>query len=230
MRRQYSHPNLHVSASARLVTVGIEQSVDDTAPVRDYILGTSISGTGRTIGSVSGRLVPSEDNAMIELVLKGKATTRTVGYNGPATIYTNGDVQIAGSKRIILDATGFKSYKATGTADTKTKITGVDGGRIVQRVASKRISQQKGEAERIASDHAAVRVQQRVDAQADQQLGKPHADFVSKFRAPLVRRREFPELLHFRSTEDLLTITGMKANAGQLGAPTIRPSSKATLT
>ncbi|MEX2111877.1 MAG: hypothetical protein WD845_01750 [Pirellulales bacterium] len=223
VREKHSQPNLFVEASARLVGAGIEQDVDDVAPVRDYILGTDISGTGHTKGRVTVQLVPSETNAMLDIMLAGTTATRTTGYNGPATIYTNGNVAIAGRKRVIIDESGFKTYRATGAANTRTTITGIGGGKLVQRIASRKVSEQKGEAERIASDHAAVRVRNRLEGQSSGQLGKAHQDFEKKFRKPLLRRREFPELFKFRTTEDALFVTGMKANRMQLGAPGAPP-------
>ncbi len=224
VRREYSHPNLFVQASASLVGAGIEQDVDDIGPVRDYILGTSISGTGHTRGRVTVELVPSEDNAMLDIMLTGRTATRTTGTNGPATIFTNGNVAIAGRKRVIIDETGFKTYRATGAADARTTITGIGGGRLVQHIASRKAAQQKGQAERIASDHAAIRIRERLEDQSSGQLGKAHQEFVNKFRKPLLRRREFPELLKFRTTEDSLFVTGMKANRMQLGAPDSPPA------
>jgi hypothetical protein len=220
VRRRYSNPNLYVAASARLVAAGIEQDVDDNGPVRDYILGTDISGTGHTVGSVSLKLVPSEENAMLEILLAGRTITRTVGYNGPATVYTNGNVEISGSKRIVIDATGFKSYPAKGHATARTQITGVGARhKMVQRIASRRAAKLKPQAERIGSDHAGDRVRDRVEEQSGSQLSEAHANYVTKFRKPLLRRREFPELLRFRTTEDYLLVTGMKANRMQLAAP-----------
>ncbi len=223
VREKYSQPNLFVKASERLVGAGIEQDVDDVGPVHDYILGTDISGTGHTKGRVTVELVASERNAVLDIMLTGKTATKTVGYNGPATIYTNGNVAIAGRKRVIIDETGFKTYRATGAARTRTAITGIGGGRLVQKIASRKASQQKGKAERIASDHAGVRVSDRLENQSSGQLGKAHQEFVKKFRRPLLRRREFPELLKFSTTEDALFVTGMKANRMQLGAPDAPP-------
>ncbi len=223
IRDRFSRPNLFVQASERLVGAGIEQNVDDTGPVRDYILGTDISGTGHTKGRVTVELVSSEHNAMLDIMLTGRTATRTTGYNGPATIYTNGNVAIAGRKRVIIDETGFKTYRATGAADARTTITGIGGGKLVQRIASRKAAQQKSQAERIASDHAAIRIRERLEDQSSGQLGKAHQEFVNKFRKPLLRRREFPELLKFRTTEDALYVTGMKANRMQLGAPDSPP-------
>jgi hypothetical protein len=57
--------NFHASVSAGMLNAAIGRDVDETAPVRDVILGTRISGTGRTTGSVVVELVPTEDRATI---------------------------------------------------------------------------------------------------------------------------------------------------------------------
>jgi hypothetical protein len=220
VRSRYSQPNMLVAASERLVGAGIAQPVDDTGPVRDYILGTSISGTGHTLGQVTLDLVPSEDHATLETVLVGKTDTRSVGYNGPATIYTTGTAQIAGRKRIVIDAHGLRGLPATGTAKVHSQINGVSARcGLIERIATRKAGQSKGEAEMIAGQHAGVRVRERVDAQAGEQLAKAQADYLEKFRNPLVRRREFPSLLKFRTTQDQLFVTALQANRDQLAAP-----------
>jgi hypothetical protein len=222
VRSRYSQANLHVAASARLVGAGIQQKLDETTPVRDYILGTDIYGNGHTLGDVTAELVPSTDRAMFDTMLAGTVRTRSTGYNGPATIYTNGATAIAGRKRIVLADTGFASYPATAAANTSTLVTGIGGGGLVQRVAWRRVGQQKSEAERIAADHAADRVRDRMDKQVGEQLSKAHADYLRKIRNPLVRRREFPSL-HFSTTKELLLVTALAANRSQIAAPAPPP-------
>lgn len=220
VRNRYSQPNLMVAASERLVGAGIAQPVDDTGPVRDYILGTSISGTGHTLGQVTLDLVPSEDHATLETVLVGKTDTRSVGHNGPATIYTTGTAKIAGRKRIVIDADGVHGLPATGTAKVNSQINGISARcGLVEKIATRKAGKSKGEAEMIAGQHAGVRVRERVDAQAGEQLAKAQADYLDKFRNPLVRRREFPSLLKFRTTADQLYLTALQANRDQLAAP-----------
>ena len=81
---------LHARLSSRLVAAGIERPLDEVTPVRDFILGTDIIGTGRTTGKLTIQLVPSADKAVLETVLVGKVDSRNVGYNGPATIHSQG--------------------------------------------------------------------------------------------------------------------------------------------
>jgi len=228
VRHRYVKPNFHARVSARVVAAGIEQPVDETAPVRDNILGTSISGTGRTVGKLGLRLIPNADQAELETVLTGTVSTRTVGYNGPATIHASGVTDIIGRKRIVLDEKGLASRPATATAKTRTRIDGVAAGRrgsgLVQRIATDRVYESKSEAEQIGAQHAAARVRKRVEEQADTQLGKAHWDYVNKLRNPLLRRREFPALLKLRTTEENLLVTALQANRQQLGAPNDAPA------
>ncbi len=226
LRGRLSRPNLFLKASERLVGAGIIQPLDEVTPVRDYILGTSIQGNGRLVGTVTVELVPSDDAAVLDTMLRGAVNSRTVGYNGPATIYSNGATAIAGRKRVVIDEKGFTSYPATAAANTNTRVTGIGGSGLVQRVASRRVGEQKSQAERIAADHAADRVRRRMDSQVGEQLSKSHADYNSKFRNPLLRRREFPAL-RFRTTADDLFLNVLAANSNQIGAPTAPPDTAA---
>ncbi|HTN74203.1 MAG TPA: hypothetical protein VL096_03115 [Pirellulaceae bacterium] len=54
-------------------------------------------------------------------------------------------------------------------------------------------------------------------------LAKAHDGFVNKFRLPLVRKGEFPQQLHFATTDDGLTIAALMANTTRLGAPSAAP-------
>jgi hypothetical protein len=145
IRQRYTRPNFQARLSSRLVAAGIQQPVDETAPVRDTILGTAISGTGRTVGKLGVRLIPNPNQAELETVLSGTVSTRTVGYNGPATIHASGVTDVVGRKRIVFDEKGLASYPATATAKTRTRINGVAAGRggLVQRIATDRVYESK---------------------------------------------------------------------------------------
>ncbi len=223
IREQLSRPNLQVVASERLVAAGIEQPLDELTPVHDYILGTNINGNGHMVGTVTVKLVPSENNAKLDTLLSGVVTSRTVGLNGPATIYSNGATAIAGRKRIVIDDKGFASYPATAAANTNTLVTGIGGSGLVQRVASRRVGEQKSQAERIAADHAADRVRLRMDKQINEQMAEAHANYHRKIRNPLIRRREFPEL-KLRTTEQNLLLDVLAADRSQIAAPTSPPA------
>jgi hypothetical protein len=229
VRRRSEQPNLLVDASRDMVAVGIERPVDDVSPVTDLILGTSIYGTGRTVGQVRLELVPNPHRASFDTLLSGTTYTRTVGYNGPAIIYATGATGISARKRLEMDLHGPEGRPSTTAARTSTTITGVsssrDGcmGKIVERVASKRAASSKSQAEWIGARHAEQRLARRVDDEAQGLLTKARQNYLQKFRNPLLRRGEFPQRFEMSTTADSVSLVSLAANAAQLGAPTPPP-------
>ena len=72
LKHQFNQPNVLVRVSKDIVAGGIDDNLNEKTPIEDNILGTQICGTGDTTGRVTSTLVPSRDNAKIELVLKGR--------------------------------------------------------------------------------------------------------------------------------------------------------------
>ncbi len=224
VRQQYSQPNLFVTASQRLAGAGVNRAVNDVSPIRENILGTDIRGTAHTVGNVSLRTVPSAQRAILELVMTGYATSRNVGRNGPATIYTNGYTSLSASKRLFFDANGLQQSPAVGVANTDTQITGISAKhRIVERIATKRAGQQVGQAEVIASQRAERRLERRVDEQAAVDLARANTEYQNRFRQPLLRKDEFPPVLNFATTADSVRVTALHAGRYRLGAPSAPP-------
>ncbi len=224
VRRQYWRPNLFARVSERLIAAGIEDEIDDTSPVSDVILGTTMYGTARTQGQTSVHLIPSAGKAAIEIRLTGTAWSNNVGYQGPVTIYTNGATQIDARKRVNVDDQGLHPLPAVASCATSSSINGIGAPlRIIERIAWNKAGQSKGQAERIASSHAEVRVARRVDQQAGEMLGEANKSFLEKFRNPLLRRNSFPQLLRFGTTGEHLYMRLMQAGPFHLAAPTDPP-------
>jgi len=219
-------PNLLLQVSADVVAAGIAGPVDDTEPVREVILGTNIHGTGHTTGETTVRLIPDPDRAVIEVILRGTTESDNIGYNGPVRIHSTGTTQIDGRKRLRLDATGIDALPATSDAATRTDINGIRskrGSRVVERAARRRASEQKGQAEVIASQRAERRVNERIDCQAAEMIDRVNRAFVDKFRKPLRQRKLFPRQLAFSTTDEALHVAALQASAAQLAAPTAPP-------
>jgi hypothetical protein len=224
-----SQPNLFITVSGDFVAAGLNRSVDETGPLRDVILGTNIVGTGRTRGDVTFRLIPDADVARLEATLEGVNRSRNTGYNGPAIVHSIGTTRLLATKYVTIDGDGVHGQKANVGADTSTEITGIGSskrgmmGRFVERVASKRVSQQKATAERIASEHAEQRLGRRFEDQVGQELARANERFQERFRNPLVRRGHFPHM-RLSSTSDHLYATALQAVGPQLGAQSAPPA------
>ncbi|MHC4180602.1 MAG: hypothetical protein ACYSWU_24145, partial [Planctomycetota bacterium] len=226
IRHHYLRPNLLMSVSADVIAAGIEYPVDETAPVREVILGTDIYGTGHTTGRVRAELLAEESRAVIEAVFRGTVKSRNVGYNGPVKIFSNASTRAKARKRLWIDATGLGSRPAVSSAVTKTTITGIQarrGGRCIERLAWKRTCKQKAQAECIAARRAERRLSDQIDQRAEENLSKANRAFTDKFRKPLVDRRLFPQQLRFTTSRTSLQVVSLQADDSQLAAPTAPP-------
>lgn len=224
VRQQYAQPNLHVFASQRLAAAGVKDKVDDVSPVRELILGTDVHGTARTIGNISLRTVPSAQRAVVEILMSGQSYSRNVGYNGPATIYSNGYTNLSAYKRVFVDEFGIQAQPAVAVASTKTTITGIGAKRkIVRKIAAKQVGSKTAQAEVIASQRAETRLERRIDNQAADMLGKAQDAYLNKFKYPLIRKGDYPQHLKMSTTSDGFRLVALHANAARLGAPTAPP-------
>ncbi|MBI2825895.1 MAG: hypothetical protein HYX69_14515 [Planctomycetia bacterium] len=223
IKSQLSQPNLIVTARGDFLATGLNRHVDDSDPVRDTILGTSIRGTGRTQAKVSFRLIPNSERALLEATLSGVNRARTTGYNGPAIIHSVGTTRLTASQRLAIDDDGLHGLATTVDADTDSSITGIGSskrgfvGCIVKKVASQRASQQQGQAESIASQHAEKRLRTQFEKQIGAELAKGNRQFQDRFRGPLVRRGQLP-ILKFSTTDQELRLVALQAKGAQLGA------------
>ena len=228
-----SQPNLFVVVGGDFLAAGLNRAVDETGPLRDVILGTNIVGTGHTQGDVTFRLIPDTDVARLEATLEGVNRSRNTGYNGPAIVHSIGTTRLLATKYLTIDADGVHGQKANVGADTSTEITGIGSskrgvmGCVVERVATKRVAQQKGTAERIASEHAEQRLGRRFEEQIGQELARSNERFQEQFRNPLVRRGQLPHI-DFSSTSDHLYVTALQATGVQLGRKRRRRRSRAS--
>ena len=222
IRRCFSRPNLLGRISADMIRTGINRSVDDTSPVEDVILGTTVSGTGRTTGRLGVRLVPNDRRAVIELALRGTTHSDTVGFNGPARIYSDGVTELRGQKKLRIDGTGIEVLPATSTAETSTttRCIGLDrGGRLVERIAWKRVCAQKCEAERIASSRAEQRLDDRLDEEVRRAMEESEQAPAGKLGTFLGQRAWFPGQVRTATTRDAVWFVALEAATGFLAAP-----------
>ena len=225
VRHNYRSPNLFAQVSSDLVSAAVADDVNDTAPVREYILKTQIQGTAHTRGQISAGLIPSTSRATLEVVLLGNSYTNNVGYQGPVTIYSTGNTRIHARKQLYLDADGLKSAPAGASCATATSINGIDAPlRIIEKMAWRKAGQKKSQAEAIASGKAQARVAAQMDRRVAELVTKSNETYGDKFKKPLLRRGEFPRHIDIASTTDQMTILVQQMNPMQLAAPAAPPA------
>jgi hypothetical protein len=224
IRRAYGRPNFFGYASERLAAAGIDRDVDQVTAVRDNILGTDLHGTARMVGRTTLTLNENPTAASMSILLGGTAWSNNVGYNGPVTIHSTGTTSVSARKTVMMTSDGLLGYASQASCCTRSNIHDICAKcGLIERVAWKRAGQQKGEAEQIASQHAAGRVAGQMDREAGGQIAEQNTRYLEKFRNPLVRRGEFPDELTFSSTRDRLQVRMLQQSAGMLAAPDEAP-------
>ncbi|MHC4398985.1 MAG: hypothetical protein ACYTG0_04825 [Planctomycetota bacterium] len=221
IRRYYSHPNLLLEVSGRLIDARLSMPVDEAEPVRDVILGADICGTGHMQGRVSAELIPNPRHAAIQTVLRGTIDSQTVGSKGPARVYSDSLTEITCRKPLVVDAEQVATAPARSRAVTRTKITGVRtvrGGQFVQQLVRRRANSQKGKAQAVAARHAEQRINRRVDEQVEELVDEANAVFRKRFRRPLLERKLFPQLFRFSTSETAIHLTSLFGGSSGLGA------------
>ncbi|NMC20737.1 MAG: hypothetical protein GYA33_09995, partial [Thermogutta sp.] len=221
VEREFGQSNLFVEVSADLLAKGFTKPVDTTEPVREIILGTDVRGTGHIVGRRTLRLLPASDRAELAIEVTGSIAADTVGYNGPARIYSQGDTPFTARKVVRISAAGVEILPADADARTRTKIQDVDvtcRGNCVEKIAWKRTFKQKPAAEWEASRRAEFRLNRRIDREADERLNELRTAFEERFRRPLLDRDLFPEVLDFRTDEQALRVEARRGGPFALAA------------
>jgi hypothetical protein len=124
---------------------------------------------------------------------------------------------------LFITPDGLAALPASSQVTTHSTITGITsnrkmGRRFVEKIAWKKAAAQKGQAEAIASAHAQVRINTRVDQQTEDLLTQSNEQYTDKFWGPLNERGLFPEQLQLSSSGQSMKIVALGAAPLQLAA------------
>lgn len=218
IRQIFSYSNLQVSLGSALLGNETVVRVDENTPIKDYILGSYVTGTART--KAEGKIIfyPNKDVADVRLELRGQTNSSSVARQGRVSVYSTAQTSIFAHKRFGFDGDRFLTYPATVQCVTRSQINSVSAPPIVRRIAWRKAHQLKPQAERIASQ----RTQQQVGAQLNEQvvhlLKQANSVFGVNLQQPLVRLGFRPMLHSSSTTSQSLHSNFLLARNDDLGA------------
>jgi hypothetical protein len=224
VRRRFVKPNIEATISANIIKRMPDRRLNEARPVRDCILGTTIIGTAFTTGEVEYALGSSSNSISLAIHLTGAADSNNNGYNGPVRIRTRGRTNYFASSELFLNDEQFRASPVSAHADTHTRIQSINktggqfGARLVEKIAWRRAGEQKGQAERISSQHTEQRVAREFTETVERDLATLRQRYEREVRAPLIRRGIQPEYLHMHSNPTAAAIETILAARNQLGA------------
>ena len=226
VRPNYMNYNLTTVASDALLTKTPGDTQQSTGPVTDFILGANVSGTEWTTSTISVRVTPSNNAALIDLVIDGTVQSSTVGVTSQANIYTAGYHRFGATKQIRFDGTSITTGPArmnyvqpsNTTTGASTQLSGLPiFGGIADSIAVREANARRGESEAIAGE----RVQSRVLPELDSRVDKLIQDSNSRLHNDLQRRLKeagvYPSVVRARSNESFLRLSAEVANNSELG-------------
>ena len=226
-----------ILATVRISRVVIEPlssvKVDHESEINEEVLGTDVHGTCHTTGTVSIALTPNPTKAEFELSLIGEAISNTVGTHGPAEIASRAVTKYKAVKYITFDGDSFTATPAKVTADTDLTIEDVSStapglrGRVVRRVAERRVHEAYQESRHIASQRVINHVSREFDAAVQKHLDKLNHDL--KLEGLLGGQIDDHENLPLRlkTTKECLHVSFLAepGDPGQLPEFSLKPNS-----
>lgn len=230
LRNHFNHPNVRAEISEQFLNSIASKPVDKVSEVRDCILGTTIRGTGRTVGSVRVETVPNTRRAAVLLHLDGVTYSETKGYKDPVVIRSSGTTPFTATKRIELDDANFWNYPARVNASTSTVTRSVrkqDGGfgsKFIEKIGEKKVAEKKPRSNFIAARHAEDRIADNLDDELLPKLQDARYEYQNQFKKPFADRNATPRSVSFSSTSQALNFDMLQAGDGELGADTAPPA------
>lgn len=219
MRRAFSHPNLSLHVPESTIQAAVQREVNQTTPVRDCILGTSIFGSASVRGQVQANLLPSIGEIRLMLNLQGRFSSNNVGYNGPVKLTTVGNGNVNVSRLVHINESGVTLGPASAQVSLNIQITSIQHRlRLVRRIARKRAAEQKPQADRIAYQKLKDQITERFTQETGQASSVKPPNLIAKVR-PYLERLNLPEPTRLLgSTDHALFAHANFAAANQLSA------------
>ena len=229
VRNRYSHSNLYVSVSDRLIASAVKREINLDSPFSAQVSGASITGTAVTSGTVNATLVPNKSHATVNVKFDGRSDLdATVNY-GPVTVFANGAASINAGTQIGLDVDGVSVGQPWSSAGVNICVYCIQTTipwpvkPLVLGIARSEVRRRQSEFNRTA----AQRAEQEIDAQLPQQIDEIVAPINKQYRWDVkyrLRRIDaFPANVVTETTADALKLSVLQASPHQMGAPNAAP-------
>jgi hypothetical protein len=204
----------------------VTRNVDRKKPVRDYILGTTLTGESHTTGKTRLVLHPGEQQALGEVEFVGEVRSRTSGRNGPARLQYLSDSTFRARKKLVIGESGLIASPATADASSRLTLTGLQTtlpglrGRIAQRIATRREANSRSQANAIVSDHTADDIRRDLDRKLNEAVAAIQTNIHAQIAALKLNEGDRPMAMRSKSTPDYVEValyrSGGKAEESQL--------------
>lgn len=195
-----------VRISDRFVNHLLERGINQWQVIQEFMFGTRTSGIASVQGRVTAQLIPSAEQAVLDIRLIGTSRCDdSVGERRSVTIYTATGAQIDARKRITIDGSGVHALPSVANCSAQVQINDIAASRrIVERLAWRRANRMHGEIEQAATATVRSRTERQLDQEMADVLAQANKVVRENVESSLVNHDEFPCRLMFNGTSRYL--------------------------
>lgn len=232
IQAKFKRPNIWANFSSHALQRLAQRPVSDTTPVRDCILGASVSGTANSNGMLNLRTLPANDHIALELQLVGNIQSDTFSFKKPVRVGSHGSTDFVATKELQISDERFLVLPASTQAHTSTQVRSIKktggkfGHRLIEKIARKKVAESKPQAEYIAARHAEQKVSAKFDRQVLAAVYKARKNYDTKLHPPLERLGMFPDDLHMTSASAGIQIKTTLASYKQISTNRLPPGAR----
>ncbi|MEM7313285.1 MAG: hypothetical protein AAF497_09050 [Planctomycetota bacterium] len=238
VRGQYSRPNFYVALSGDFVTKQINDTRSDYQNINRNFEGSHITGSATTSANITGVLVPSDNGAVIDILLNGTTITRTVAQQRRVFVHSQGTTGLSATKRLYLNfqpvmasslpSVGLMTSPANATASTYQQTLGVNvnrcvGRRLIGRVACRKADQSNPRAASQTSREAEQTTEEQLNREVNQMISGADQRMQDALARMNIDQEYLPDSMRMRSSSRKLYFDGLVTAKRYMGAPSNPP-------
>jgi hypothetical protein len=201
-----------VHLSRKYLADTVERSVDHEKPARENVLGIIFTGKSHTTGKTHLVLHPNDQQAAADVEFTGTVQARTIGHSGPATLEYLSESTFQARKPLVVGDSGVSTSTAVVDAPTRliptniaTSLPGLRG-RIGDRIARRRESGSRAQAEAIVSRDTADDIRHDFNVKLDAAVADIQSKVQTQIAALKLNDEDGAVVIRSRSTPDFVEV------------------------
>ena len=205
----YYADNVRGNASEALMQEAVYDRRTQANQINETIMGAQVYGNSVANTETTFDLLPSSEDALMAVRVKGDINANTVGVSGCVKVYTQGDSQFWAVKATRFNGFRFEFYPAeiavranTIPYDAETTISCFPLlGSCLDKVILNQAISRKGEGEALGRQRIADRVVPELNRELNKSLGEANTQLSDAFYKRLANNNLYPVAMHTSTTE-----------------------------
>lgn len=234
LRENYFNYNVRVFAPESFINRFVSETRQDSSGINEAMDEAMVTGAQTTVSTVGVDVQPSNNGALMYLVVNGNVASNTTASTDQANVAIYGTANFTAQKALVFDGEKFSVGQTAVGANARNTVTGLntryDGipliGGIARNQAYNIAGSKAAEGESTVIGRVRSEVATRLDNEINREFG-PSGELPRKLNERLAALREeklMPQTYAWTSTNTDVRMVGRLMDLGELGGNTPDPS------